>query len=87
MEIGRQNISFGSKYLVKGNDIDLQNPDHLISLGYSIAMADNELELLCKMNAKNHIDKNNYVFDIDDSRNFEFEDLLDEVGLKFNKLA
>ena len=44
MKINPYNVSFGSKYQIKGEDIYLNNPAHLMALGFGIGASKNSSE-------------------------------------------
>ncbi len=87
MKVNMSNVAFKSRFQVKGKDIDMENPNHMIALGYATAKSKNMEEVFCDLYKNETLNKSNYIFNIKNEDDAEFENLFNEAGLKFNKLA
>ncbi len=87
VNFNQPSVSFKSRYMIKGKDIDMQNPDHMVALGYAAASCKNMEEMFANLYHNEGLNRSNYVFDVNDKNDEEFESVLNMSGLKFNKLV
>ncbi len=87
MKITPSNVSFGSKYQIKGEDIYLNKPGHLMALGFGIGASKNSTEMTQKVFGSGIVGAEDYIFDIKDKDDKGFEHMFTEAGIRFNKIG
>ncbi len=87
MKINPYNVSFGSKYQIKGEDIYLNNPAHLMALGFGIGASKNSSEMTQKVFGSGVVGAEDYIFDIKDKEDKGFEQIFKDAGIRFNKIG
>lgn len=83
MKVNSFSPNFTGKYKVDPTKVN--TGDQMISLGYIVAMSKNDKEVFNKLVNTNLTQE--VVFDIPDIQNKEAEDIMQESGIKFSKLA
>lgn len=79
-------ISFGSRYKIQGKNIDMENPDHMYALSGATGIAKNGKDLFEQMYFNDDLNKENFIFNVPDSKDKEFESLFKIAVLKFKKI-
>lgn len=87
MKVNSTNISFGSKYQIKGQDINLSRFDHLFALTAAIGTSKDSNKAHSMVFNGPYVGSEDYIFDIKDQHDLGFEKTFTNAGIRFNKLG
>ncbi len=81
------NVSFGSKFIVKGENIDKSKSAHAVALGTALGISKNQDDLVYGLIDTENLKKYSFVFDIDNRDDIDIVNLFNAAGIKFNMKA
>ncbi len=81
------NVSFGSKFIVKGKNIDKSKTAHAVALGTALGISKNYDDLVYGLVDTKNLKNNTFVFEIDNNDDIDVVNLFNAAGIKFNMQA
>ena len=87
VNFNRNNVSFGSKFIVNGQSIDKNKVSHAVALGTALGISKNYDELLYLLTDTKNLKNNSFVFKIDNKDDIDVVNLFNNAGIKFNMKA